>query len=180
MVLSLLIGAMTDDGYGSINFDGQGLGDDRPAVHKSILPLASDLQALSIRISVFDERLESFFSVEIAYLMLAASPSILLLGSLIVDVDESPKHRKPLGLALPKPLFRGKAARCNRPVVAIDHGKRKKTADIRCDHLAGKLKQHLLRCFADLSQFQDLPRAFRYSLCTLQTTSTGNLWKTSF
>ncbi|CAK8677044.1 unnamed protein product [Clavelina lepadiformis] len=44
-----------------------------------------------------------------------ATASILLLGSL--TVNESPMHRKPLVLlmALPKPLFRHKAASCNRP-----------------------------------------------------------------
>ncbi|CAK8696599.1 unnamed protein product, partial [Clavelina lepadiformis] len=44
-----------------------------------------------------------------------ATASILLLGSL--TVNESPMHRKPLALlmALPKPLFRHKAASCNRP-----------------------------------------------------------------
>ncbi|CAK8677141.1 unnamed protein product [Clavelina lepadiformis] len=59
-----------------------------------------------------------------------ATASILLLGSL--TVNESPMHRKPLVLlgALPKPLFRHKAASCNRPVVAIYHGERKKTVDI--------------------------------------------------
>ncbi|CAK8696592.1 unnamed protein product [Clavelina lepadiformis] len=42
-------------------------------------------------------------------------------------------------------------------VVAVYHGERKKTVDIhsRCDHLAGRLKQLLLRCLADLSQFED-------------------------
>ncbi|CAK8698772.1 unnamed protein product [Clavelina lepadiformis] len=59
-----------------------------------------------------------------------ATASILLLGSL--TVNESPMHRKPLVLlmALPKPLFRHKAASCNRPVVAVYHGERKKTVDI--------------------------------------------------
>ncbi|XP_076805417.1 uncharacterized protein LOC143449200 isoform X2 [Clavelina lepadiformis] len=65
-----------------------------PVVHKSILPLACDLQNLRLR---------------------RATASILLLGSL--TVNESPIHRKPLVLlmALPKPLFRHKAASCNRP-----------------------------------------------------------------
>ncbi|CAK8680144.1 unnamed protein product [Clavelina lepadiformis] len=78
---------MTGDGYGCTNFDG---------------------------ISVFAEPLESFFSFEVADLMLATPPSVLLLGNLILESRRISDALQAMATPLPKPLFRHKTARYNR------------------------------------------------------------------
>ncbi|CAK8686608.1 unnamed protein product [Clavelina lepadiformis] len=107
------IGAITGNGYGSINFDGQRLGAHRLAymllVQKSILPLASELQNFRLR------RATGVFLFSSSCISDACNAAIRFVAG-DPFCRGMPETSQAMATPLLKPLFRHKTARCNRPV----------------------------------------------------------------